>query len=113
MTATKHMTILMRITQQEDNPLGFEVGVINNLENLESLSIGVKGHKWTEILYLSNKKMLKSLYSVLSNPEYKNRFMFEAIDKMPFKNSIRIYENTKSPIIKINNVKTLRRITKI
>lgn len=101
------------ITQKEDSPLGFEVGVINNLENLESLSIGVKGQKWTEILYLSNKKMVKALYSVLSNPEYKNRFMFEAIDKMSFKNSIRIYENTKSPIIKINNVKTLRRITKI
>jgi len=47
------------------------------------------------------------------NPEYKNRFMFEAIDKMSFKNSIRIQENILSPIIKINNIKTLRRITKI
>jgi hypothetical protein len=101
------------ITQKENENLGFDIGVINNLENLESLSVGVKGPKWAEILYLSNKKMVKALYSILSNPEYKNRFMFEAIDKMSFKNSIRIQENILSPIIKINNIKTLRRITKI
>ena len=103
----------MLIYQEQQNDANFEVGVVFNKNKLEGLSVGVKNQYWTELLYLSNKKQIKALYAILSNPEYKNRFIFEAVNELASKNEILVKNNYKKPIIKVNNIKTLKRITKI
>ncbi len=100
------------VYQKQQNDSNFEVGVIQNESYLEGLSIGVKDLYWTELLYLSNKNIIKTLYSILSNPEYKNRFIFEAINELSLKNKILTKYNTKNLMIKIDKIKTLKRITK-
>ena len=95
----------------EHDSSSFEVGVIQNNNYLEGLSIGVKNQYWTELLYLSDKKIIRSLYTILSKPEYKNRFIFEAINEMPNKHKIIVKKNEQEPIVKINNIKILKRMT--
>ena len=63
--------------------------------------------------YLSDKKAINSLYKIVSNPEYKNKFLFEAVNDLLKNNTILATKNPYNPIIKIHNIKTLRRITKI
>ena len=53
------------IYQKQPNDSNFEVGVIQNESYLEGLSIGVKESYWTELLYLSNSNIIKSLYKFL------------------------------------------------
>jgi choline kinase len=103
----------MIIYQNQNDDSNFEVGVISNNNKLEGLSIGVKNQYWTELLYLSNSKIIKILYSILSNPEYKNKFVFEAINQLPNISNISTKKNKHEPIIKVNSIKTLKRITNI
>lgn len=103
------------IFQEEDEHKDFNIGAIHDAgDRLVSLGLGVKKSVWSEILYLSRKKAVKSMYSIMSNPEYKNRFMFEAINELMEHNEVIFAIEPKGvPIIKINNIKTLKRITKI
>lgn len=100
------------IYQNQHDDSNFEVGVVHNNNQLEGLSIGVKNQYWTELLYLADKKTIKLLYSILSNPEYKNRFIFEAINELPNKQHITVKKNKRLPIIKVNSIKILKRIAK-
>tara|TARA_B100002019_G_scaffold98716_3_gene85042 strand:- start:132 stop:878 length:747 start_codon:yes stop_codon:yes gene_type:complete len=101
------------ISQTSDEFKSFDIGVIEDDSRLQSLSIGVKTDAWTEMLYLSDKKAVNSLYKIVSNPEYKNKFLFEAVNDLLKNNTILAKKNPSNPIIKIHNIKTLRRITKI
>ena len=101
------------ISQDTDEFKSFDIGVIEDDSRLQSLSIGVKTDAWTEMLYLSDKKSINSLYKIVSNPEYKNKFLFEAVNDLLKNNTILAKKNPSNPIIKIHNIKTLRRITKI
>ena len=99
------------VTQDEDADSSFEIGVIFNDNNrLENLSLGVRSNYWTELIYLSNEKIIKAIHSIISNPEYKNRFVFEAINALSGKYNIRVISNSQTPLRKIDNIKTLKRI---
>ncbi len=99
--------------QDEDDYKDFDIGVIHSGGELTALALGIKARVWTEIIYLSSRKSIKSLYNTVSNPDYKNRFMFEAINELVKNNRIVVKHNDHKSVIKINNIKTLRRITKI
>ena len=102
------------IYQQEDEYGDFSIGAIHDAGGrLVSLGLGVRESVWSEILYLSRKKAVKSMYSIMSNPEYKNRFMFEAVNELMTHNEVISAVQPHGTIIKINNIKTLKRITKI
>ncbi len=101
------------LSQEKDEHKSFDIGVIDDDERLQSLSIGIKSKVWTEVIYLSGRKVLNHLYKTISTPEYKNRFLFEAVNDILKSNTIITSENLSQPIIKIHNIKTLRRITKI
>lgn len=91
----------------------FDVGVITNRNNkLESLSLAVKDKCWTELMYLCGAGMIKSFYQIVSNPEFKTKFFFEAINNWNHRKNVNVYKNESEPIIKINNIKTLKRINK-
>ena len=95
-------------TPQENNE--FEVGVITNGEKLENFSLAVNDTCWTELMYLTGNKITQSFYNLVSNPEYKNKFLFEAMNDWPNRREMVATHNQYFPIIKINNVKTLKRI---
>jgi choline kinase len=99
--------------QKEDDDKNFDVGIIENDGILESMSVGIKGKLWSEIIYFSNKKVINSFYNIVSNPDYKNRFLFEAINMVLKNNKIFVNKIDDYPPIKIQNIKTLKRITKI
>lgn len=101
------------IVQNDNLDDTFEVGVICAEDKLERLSLGIKKECWVEMIYLSNQEIINDIYSIISNPEYKNRFIFEAINEILSKQKINVTHNTYSPIYKINNIKTLKKVQSI
>ena len=77
------------------------------------MAVGIKTKVWNEVIYLGNRKIIKNLYNTISNPEYKNRFLFEAINVVLKDNKMMAVDTLDAPTIKIQNIKTLKRITKI
>lgn len=105
-----HQSSIMFQNREKENL--FDVGIITNNNKLESLSLAVKDKCWTELMYLCGPAMIKSFYQIVSNPEFKTKFFFEAINAWNHRRNLHIYENQAEPIIKINNIKTLKRINK-
>lgn len=95
-------------TPQPDSE--FDIGVIENAGKLENLSLAIDDKCWTELTYLTGYNLIQSFYNLISNPEYKNKFLFEAINAWPSRRQISTTFNEHYPIVKINNIKTLRRI---
>ena len=58
---------------------------------------------------MADDKIIKALYNVLSDPEYKNKFIFEALNDIAPKYDIKDVK-LDSPIKKINNIKIFKRI---
>lgn len=105
---TKRSSILC---QTSDKDSAFDVGVIHNNERLENLSLAVKDKVWTELLYLSGESLIRSFHNTVSKPELKNKFLFEAINSWRGRRQLYLSENTDEKIIKVDNIKTLKRIT--
>jgi hypothetical protein len=101
------------LTQSQIDDSNFEIGVIHNNGNFEQFSLGIKNEYWTEIIYLCGSNTINRFSSIISNVEYKNRFLFEAINDLSKHVKIKVQKNTEKPIVKINNAKTLKRIMKI
>jgi CTP:phosphocholine cytidylyltransferase-like protein len=89
-----------------------EIGLNINENNLvEHISFGAK-YTWSEILYICDDRVLECLKKLLSNMEYKNRFIFEILnDTINLKHKFEYLKNNY-PIEKINNVKTYKNITR-
>jgi len=103
----KRSSLLYQEPRKNSN---FDVGVIGQGKGLESLSLAVKEKSWTEILYLSGNKSIQSFYNVVSKPEFKTKFFFEAINSWGQRKSLVTKQNESEIIVKINNLKTLKRI---
>jgi len=101
------------ICQDKDDFENFDVGIIDNNGYLESMSVGIRGAMWSEILYLANKKVISNIYSTVSNADYKNRFLFEAINNALKHNRIEVKIIQDYQIVKVQNIKTLKRLTNI
>ena len=91
----------------------FEVGVIQNNGKFEQFSLGISNEYWTEIIYLRGLKTINKFSSIISNMEYKNRFLFEAINELSKSTEIKVHKHNEKPIMKINSIKILKRIMKI
>ncbi len=97
------------LTQDRNDDCGFEINAISPQGTLEQFSMGLKKCFWTEMLFLSGHKVIKALYSTISNPEYKNKFIFEALNEIAPRHPLKIVE-LESPIRKVNNIKIFKRI---
>jgi NDP-sugar pyrophosphorylase family protein len=89
----------------------FDVGIIDNGERLETLSLAVKDKVWTDLLYLNGEVMIRSFYNTISKPELKTKFLFEAVNAWRGRRQLYLSENKDERIIKVDNIKTLKRIT--
>ncbi len=103
----KRSSLLYQEPRKNSN---FDVGVIGQGKGLESLSLAVREKSWTEILYLSGDKSIQSFYNVVSKPEFKTKFFFEAINSWSHRKSLVTKQNESEIIVKVNNLKTLKRI---
>lgn len=99
------------LTQRGQKNNTFDVGIIRNDMRLETMSLAIKNNIWTELLYLNGEQLIKSFYNIVSKPELKNKFLFEAINSWKGRRQLHIVENISDPILKIDNIKTFKRIT--
>ena len=88
----------------------FEIGVIDNNQRLENLSLAACENRWTELTYLTGDTLVQSFYNIVSNPEYKNKFLFEAINSWSGRRQVHMKKNQGNPIVKINTIKTLKKV---
>ena len=101
------------LCQQPTKSNQFDVGIIDNNSRLENLSLAIQNKVWTELIYINGDPLVKSFYNTISKPELKNKFLFEAINNWRGKRQLHVCENEHSPIIKIDNIKTFKRINEI
>lgn len=99
------------LTQSGAKDGTFEIGVISNDSRLETMSLAVKDKVWTELLYLTGDQLIRSFYNTISKPELKNKFLFEALNIWKGRKQLYVCENKADNIFKIDNIKTLKRIT--
>lgn len=97
--------------QQSCKESTFDIGIIDNGERLETLSLAVKDKVWTDLLYLNGDSMIRSFYNTISKPELKTKFLFEAVNAWRGRRQLYLSENKDEKIIKVDNIKTLKRIT--
>ena len=99
------------LTQSGEKDSTFEIGVIENDSRLETMSLAVKEKVWTELLYFTGDTLIRSFYNIVSKPELKNKFLFEALNIWKCRKQLYVSDNSSEPILKIDNIKTLKRIT--
>lgn len=107
------------LCQKGEKNSQFDVGVIGNGEDdndpnsrLENLSLAAKNLVWTELLYITGEPVIRSFYNLVSKPEMKNKFLFEAINNWKGRKQLTISESKDNKIIKIDNIKTLKGMIK-
>lgn len=89
-----------------------DVGLnVDSEKNIAYFCYGAKKH-WTEILFLSNTKIIKDLESVVVNSMFRKKFLFEAINEIIPKHKIVFKKSSCGKAIKVQNRKTLDLIGK-
>jgi len=104
-------SIMVQKQSSDDN---FEIGaIVPEDDKLDHLSFGINGLFWTEIMYLSDLKSINTFQKIISNTDYKNKLLFEAINVFANKHDVKVIVNDNKKIMKIDNLKILRKIMKI
>lgn len=100
------------VSESADND-NLEVGVtINERGHTENFCYGIE-NTWSEILFLHEKSIVETIRAIISDAEYKNKFIFEALNELSrTKHRLSVVQNNISPITKINNIKTYHQIRK-
>lgn len=87
-----------------------DLKVYKGNNNHTKLDFGVGDLSWTEMLYLDEEKSVNDLYNIIDCEEYKNKFLFEAINKLATKHNINVYENRHKEIIKLDSAIKLKEL---
>lgn len=86
------------------------VGInVNEHNNVEHFSYGAY-LTWSEILFLHNKDIIESFRKVINNIDFKNKFIFEALNELIKQDYIIKYIVNENKIRKVNNIKTYHEI---
>jgi hypothetical protein len=96
------------LSQNRDDSSGLEIGVVQNKDKLENLSLGLKTDNWSEIFYLNGTQDVKQFYSIVSNTDFKNKFIFEAINAFVDKN--KVFVSKVDQVSKIDNIKKYKEV---
>lgn len=100
----KNISLNENLLFSQSDSAGFEISFnINEKNFIEHISYGASTI-WTEILYINNSTVL-NFKKLLSNGNFKNRFIFEAINELiKMKINFKLHKS-KHNIKKINNIK--------
>jgi len=99
------------MTQDSHGISKFETSSIENNRNLQSLCLGLKNNFWVENLYLNDRISINNFSNIISSVDFKTKFLFEAINDFCEKNTVKVYKNSQTEIVKYNNIKTLKGTT--
>ena len=97
----------------ESNPcVNLEVGLnLDEKNEVQYFSFGAY-RIWSEIVFFNNGEIIESFRRIISSGDYKNKFIFEALNELiKTKHKLQCLVNSKS-IKKINNIKTYHSITR-
>tara|TARA_B100001939_G_scaffold108349_1_gene93683 strand:- start:1761 stop:2513 length:753 start_codon:yes stop_codon:yes gene_type:complete len=101
------------VSQSSNKDQSFELSIVQDERKyVQTICFGLKNNFWSEIFFLKNQTSVSNFYSIIDSIEYKNKFSFEALNDFSKKNKLEIQYNTKEDMIKIHNIKTLKRVTK-
>jgi len=87
-----------------------DLKVYRGADGSTKIDFGVGDLSWSEIVYLNGDRSINDLYSIIDNEDYKNKFVFEAINKLALKHDIKICKNENSEIIKLDSAVKLKEI---
>ena len=88
----------------------FSIGVVTQDEKVQNMSLGVKEKKWLELCYLSTKNDVEAFHGIVESIEFKNRFLFEAINEFIKLKSLKTIEVKKIKSYKIHSIKSLKKV---
>lgn len=109
----KSIDIRKSFVVYDNNNPNFEVGITIDQKGWpQNFCYGI-GNKWAEILFLSNSIIIEQLRKLVSNIEYKNKFVFEALNEIiKTKHRLSVIENIGDKILKLDNIKTYHEVRK-
>jgi hypothetical protein len=87
-----------------------DLKVYKGTDGYVKIDFGVGDLSWSEMIYLNGEKSANDFYSIIDNEDYKNKFVFEAINKLAIRYNIEICENKNSEIIKLDSAVKLKEI---
>lgn len=85
----------------EKNNITLDIGINQNKELLEHMDVGLD-FKWTEMIFLNNRNSIDHLRKVLSENNFKKKFIFEAINRLVQANSKIVCIENKKHSVKLN-----------
>lgn len=98
--------VMTEIDKNDDLEIGVNTGSKNFAEHF---GFGAY-YTWSEIIFLNSYETIEYLRKIISNDNYKQRFLFEAFNELiKTKHNIEVVQNMH-PVQKINNVKTYHRL---
>lgn len=98
--------VMTEIDKNDDLEIGVNTGSKNFAEHF---GFGAY-YTWSEIIFFNNYETIEYLRKVISNDNYKQRFLFEAFNELiKTKHNIEVIQNMH-PVQKINNVKTYQKL---
>lgn len=98
----------------EENPCeNLEVGInINENDFVEHFSYGAS-RVWSEIAYMADKSTIECFKKIINNIDFKNKFIFEALNELIKTKQDMNYVVNTSPVKKINNIKTYHNVREL
>lgn len=102
------------LVQKQNDNTNFEVGAVADGDFLSQFNLGVKNRYWTEIFYINGKKTLDYFRDIVGQEDYgsRNLFLFEAVNSLAQRHEICMVENNMKQVLKIDNLKSLRKNVK-
>lgn len=88
----------------------FEVGVVENESLVQNMSLGIKERRWLDFLFLSGKKNVEIFYNIVSSIDFKNRFLFEAINELIQNIQVENVDIRTTRMCKVDSIKSLKRV---
>ena len=98
---------------EKKNLPNLEIGITVNQDGFaENFCYGI-ARKWSEVVFLQRIEAINSFRKIISTPDYKTKFLFEALNDLGriANHKLKVIENP-TPILKIDNVKTYHHIRK-
>jgi len=96
------------LTQDDNKYKNYCISVIQNNKDLKNMCVGGKSNFWADCIYLENEESISKFSNILNNIEFKNKFLFEAINELLKTTPIKVCRNEGRSIFKINNIKSLK-----